>query len=334
MERRQYRHVALGVAALATGLAVSSHAIAEPATIGAVIQRNYKGAIAEHREIARHAIYFANDVHAEEKISTGYNGATRLRLLDDSQVAVGANAEIVLDEFVYDPGTLTSSGLLEFSSGAFRYVGGEAKHKEGLKLVTPTATLAIRGTELVIFVAPSGRTEVNVIEGAITVTACGGGGSQDLGAGEQATIDPNCGLSVDKARKLAPHFIPRMPRGFGAEDGVKGASSDPSDSGSMDRAKERVDNPGRTRDVGQNDDHTPKDTGSGSQGGGSSGGGSTGGGSGGKPKGGGSTSGGSSGGSTGGGTGSSGGSSGSGTGGSGSTGGGTVGSDTGGGIVG
>jgi hypothetical protein len=112
---------------------------------------------------------------------------------------------------VYDPSTLTSAGRLVFGLGAFRYIGGESRHKENLKLETPTASITIRGTELVIFVAPTGRTEIHVIEGAISVTACGGGGSRDLGAGERATIDPLCSL-VDAARNLPPRSSADAPR--------------------------------------------------------------------------------------------------------------------------
>jgi hypothetical protein len=52
--RRAFR-CGLSSTALAVGL-VASAAMAEPTPVGAVIQRDYKGAYAEHREIARHAI--------------------------------------------------------------------------------------------------------------------------------------------------------------------------------------------------------------------------------------------------------------------------------------
>jgi hypothetical protein len=143
---------------------------------------------------------------------------TELELVDHTKVAVGENASVKLDRFVYDPDTLTISGMLNFGEGAFRYIGGDSKHKEALRLNTPVATIAIRGTELVIFVAPSGRTEINVIEGAISVSGCGGGDSADLGAGERATIEPDCSVSVDAARKLPPHYIPRMPSDFASTD--------------------------------------------------------------------------------------------------------------------
>ncbi len=204
--------------ALCAVLGAGAPSLAEPARIGGVIQRDYKGATAEHQEIAHRPIFFNNSVHAEEVVKTGYNGATRLELLDHTQLAVGANAEIVLDSFVYDPATATSGGLLRFDVGAFRYVSGESKNKKDLKLATPTATIAIRGTELVIFVADTGRTEINVIEGAITVTACGGGGSLDLEAGESATVAADCRMDRDIARKLPPRFIPVMPRDFATID--------------------------------------------------------------------------------------------------------------------
>lgn len=289
----------IGIAALTAGSMAGQPAMAEPMPIGAVIQRDYRGATAEHREVAEHAIYFNNAVHANETIATGYNGATRLELLDRSQVAVGANSRLTLDEFVYDADSLTSSGQMRFMLGAFRYVGGESKHKEGLTLETPTATITIRGTELVIFVTPTGRSEINVIEGAISVTACGGGGSADLGAGESVTIDPLCRLSVDRARPLPHRFIPKMPPDFGGSEREREASNgDDRD----DHAKEGMgEGNGSRGDVSDGDDR-PKDGGSNSGGGKPKGGGTKGTG-GGKPKGGDSTGGGATGGgSTGGGS--------------------------------
>jgi hypothetical protein len=59
------------------------------------------------------------------------------------------------------------------SKGAFRFLSG-AIPKEKVKISTPTVTIGIRGTELVLDVAEDGETEMSTVAGEADCTDGGG----------------------------------------------------------------------------------------------------------------------------------------------------------------
>jgi trimeric autotransporter adhesin len=85
------------------------------------------------------------DMVRNERIVTGAEGKTQLLFLDGSALTVGPNAELILDEFVYDPATETGRLAMTATKGVFRVVGGKISKTEPITLKTPTATLGIRG---------------------------------------------------------------------------------------------------------------------------------------------------------------------------------------------
>ncbi|WP_303979828.1 FecR domain-containing protein [Dongia mobilis] len=189
-------------ALLVTGLNTGRAAAVEP-RIGAVVQRDYRGAVAApHGASAAHAIQYRDAVFALDTVKTGASGTTALEFLDETTVQVGAGAELRLDNFVYDPATTVGGGQLSFAVGAFRYVGGKMTTEQNIQLQTPTATMVIRGTELVIYVWPDGRTEVNVVSGAVEVMSCAGNASQLAMTGMQITVMPDCMTHVAAAPTL------------------------------------------------------------------------------------------------------------------------------------
>ncbi len=227
----------LVVAALAC---IAMPAWAEP-RIGEVVQREYKGAVAEpNGSPASRAILFKDDVFALDTVKTGATGTTALEFLDQTTVEVGAGAQLRLDDFVYDPNTTEGAGQLSFAVGAFRYVGGKMTTEQNIRLHTPTATMVIRGTELVIYVWPDGRTEVNVISGAVEVSACAGGAGKMAMTGMQITVLPNCSTQVAAA--------PVLPAGVAALSLPTREAKDTSDEGGTGRRGEGKDSNRPERD--------------------------------------------------------------------------------------
>ncbi|HNB27878.1 MAG TPA: FecR domain-containing protein [Alphaproteobacteria bacterium] len=221
MKVRWTRQSRLAAAALGALLAASQAARSEAPEIGEVVQRNYRGATAEGADPA-HPIYFANAVHAQELVKTGLKGSTELEFLDATRLVVGPNGEVRLDDFVYDPASASGGGQISLKIGAFRYQSGELKNKENVKLVTPTATMTIRGTHLVIFVDGDGATEVNVIEGAVDVLACNAPSAVSAGAGQRVNVTSGCATTVAELRPMPRDRIPSMP---GSTDLPTGADS-------------------------------------------------------------------------------------------------------------
>jgi hypothetical protein len=231
MERRMTQNstriLLLAVSAIGVVLGAGPVAWAAGPEIGEVVQRPYRGATAEGTDAAR-PIYFANTVHAQELIKTGLKGSTELEFLDATRLVVGPNGSVRLDEFVFDPASETGGGQISLNLGAFRYQSGELKNKENVRLVTPTATMTIRGTHLVIFVGADGATEVNVIEGAVDVLACNAPSSVSAGAGQRVNVTSGCATTVAELRPLPRDYIPTPPGSTDIPGGPEGPNG-PSD---------------------------------------------------------------------------------------------------------
>jgi hypothetical protein len=191
---------ALAFASFSTMLASSASAD----VIGNVILQDYRGATATP-DGAQEAkpIHYQDQVSALDTVETGEGGATSMRFLDETRFDVGPNAMVKLDDFVFDPASTVGSGQISMAVGAFRYVGGKMKSDENVKLTTPTATMTIRGTELVIFVGLDGTTEVNIVSGAVDVQPCKGGDAVAATAGQRVIIPLTCTTSVMAVRPLA-----------------------------------------------------------------------------------------------------------------------------------
>ena len=157
MTRTWTRRTLWMTVAVVASLEAAQLASAQAPEIGAVIQRTYRGATAADGQEATREIYFQDEAYSQELVKTSVRGSTELEFLDNTHLVVGSNGQVRLDDFVYDPGTATGGGQLSLRIGAFRYQSGELKNKENVKLVTPTATMTIRGTHLVISSRPMAR---------------------------------------------------------------------------------------------------------------------------------------------------------------------------------
>ncbi len=107
-------------------------------------------------------------VHQDESIVTGPDARAEVELLDKTKLAVGPEARIVLDKFVYDAGASPDSISINLSKGAFRFITGLAP-KTSYEIKTPTASLGVRGTIFDVFVADNGETAVLLHEGGVDV---------------------------------------------------------------------------------------------------------------------------------------------------------------------
>jgi hypothetical protein len=172
--------------------AIGSNAVLAEPLIGTVVQKSFKGAVGTRAAATSEPLYFGHEVYAQETVTTPANGATVMRFHDQTQLQIGANSTIVLDRFVYDPNVDTSNGSIKFAKGVFRYIGGQAKSEDNIKLSTPTTTLTIRGTKFIIYVADDGGTTVSVIDGKVDVQPCGPGKPAHADTGQTYHVSPSC----------------------------------------------------------------------------------------------------------------------------------------------
>jgi FecR protein len=91
-------------------------------------------------------LVLGQDVVFNERITTEAEGQTQVLFVDESTLSVGPNANMVIDQFVYDPNTGTGKLAASLTRGVFRFVGGKlSKQDNAVTMRTPTATIGIRG---------------------------------------------------------------------------------------------------------------------------------------------------------------------------------------------
>lgn len=138
-------------------------------------------------------------VYAGDTVKTGADARLLIRFSDASTLQMGADAEMVLDEMVYNVHGLTEDSdqqAVKFVEGVFKYISGTiaANSYTDVAITTPVATIGIRGTEFVagrLTVGMSPGTShygYQIREGAIEIVAPGG--SVTLDAPGEGTFLP------------------------------------------------------------------------------------------------------------------------------------------------
>jgi hypothetical protein len=191
---RQFLRIAsLAIPAI---LAVAGAYAANEQLIGTVVLKDFKGAVGARTSGGSEPLYFGNEVYAQETITTPADGATVMRFHDQTQLQIGANSSVVLDRFVYDPNANSADASIKFAKGVFRYIAGEAKTEENIKLSTPTTTLTIRGTKFVVAVADDGSTTVSVVEGVVDIQPCGPAKPTRATEGKAYHVSTSCDVTL------------------------------------------------------------------------------------------------------------------------------------------
>ena len=93
----------------------------------------------------------------DEAITT--NGRMAITFLDDSQVKLTEHSQLTIDEYIFDPNPSKSKMAITFGLGTARFITGNLNKidKQNIDLKTPTANIAIRGTDFTVTVDETGR---------------------------------------------------------------------------------------------------------------------------------------------------------------------------------
>lgn len=125
------------IVALGTG-ASSAQEIGRAGAVNPAAQGTRPGAGARTLELGSNVVF-------KERITTAAAGSVQLLFVDKTTLSVGPNSNLVIDEFVYDPGTGRGRTAISLARGALRFVGGNTSHTDGATITTPVATMGIRG---------------------------------------------------------------------------------------------------------------------------------------------------------------------------------------------
>jgi len=101
-------------------------------------------------------------IQTNDKIETK-NGKVKIVFKDNTTVSVTEHSSLVIDDFVFDPKNAQGGKLgLKATGGAVRYVSGAiaGANPNSVKINTPTAAIAVRGTDFVMAVNETGASTV------------------------------------------------------------------------------------------------------------------------------------------------------------------------------
>ena len=93
----------------------------------------------------QHAAKVREPIALAEQVSTAAASRLQILLLDKSTFSIGANAQLTIDRFVFDPDQ-KSNFTATVAKGAFRFMSGSRGHGEATSIKTPVASIGIRGT--------------------------------------------------------------------------------------------------------------------------------------------------------------------------------------------
>jgi len=91
-------------------------------------------------------------VSSGDVIKTDAEGFVGIIFADDTVVSMGPHSEFALDDFQFNPAGKELSFVMRMLKGTFSFLSGQIAKlsPDNVKLMTPDATLGIRGTKLLV----------------------------------------------------------------------------------------------------------------------------------------------------------------------------------------
>ena len=114
----------------------------------------------------------ALDILSYDSVFTG-NGRIAIQFVDASIIKLTEHSKIVIDEYIYDPDPTKSKLALNMASGTARFITGALGKidKRNISIRTPSANIAIRGTDFTTTVDELGRSLVILLPDADGTTS-------------------------------------------------------------------------------------------------------------------------------------------------------------------
>jgi hypothetical protein len=101
------------------------------------------------------------------------DGRMAITFLDDSTVKLTEHSQLIIDEYIYDPDPSKAKMALTFGLGTARFITGNLNRidKQNITLKTPTANIAIRGTDFTATVDELGRSLIILLPDALGLSS-------------------------------------------------------------------------------------------------------------------------------------------------------------------
>ena len=175
----------------------------DQAVIGKVTR--LQGSASELRGTAAQSLEAGSLIHAGAVVETGAESRLEVVFIDASQLTMGGDARIQMDELVYSTFNPDASGLQAFEvlAGTFRFLSGAVGRNDpqSVRISTPVATIGIRGTDLFGGPLEAGMPPGQLHYGFMLIS-----GAIDV-RGRQGTVtldEPNEGTFLPMSGEAAP----------------------------------------------------------------------------------------------------------------------------------
>jgi len=101
------------------------------------------------------------------------DGRMAITFLDESTVKLTEHSQLFIDEYIYDPDPSKAKMALTFGLGTARFITGNLNRidKQNITLKTPTANIAIRGTDFTATVDELGRSLIILLPDALGLSS-------------------------------------------------------------------------------------------------------------------------------------------------------------------
>jgi len=134
------------------------------ASIGAIT--DFKGGGQIKRSSSTIPANKSSGIEKMDTVITNSQGKFGITFNDQTKVNITENSKLVIDDFVYDDNAKSKGKLgLKVALGTVRYTSGAIAHNNpnSVDIRTPTATIAVRGTDFLMSVDEVGRTTVILV---------------------------------------------------------------------------------------------------------------------------------------------------------------------------
>lgn len=224
------RNVA-GLLAAAACLAASTIAAPAAGSEGVGEAKAVIDAATAAGQVGKRALAVGSAVYLGDEVRTDATGEAQLLFKDGTRMVVGPNASLVIDHFVFRAAAPENAFAVRALGGAFRFISGDQRPKEGYLIHTPSATIGVRGTAF-DFTVGTADTSLVLLRGVATL--CSGGAC--------ATVREVCGMArtdgggvetvrnerlrVRETRRLFPYLVSQRGLAAGFRVSDRGCAAD------------------------------------------------------------------------------------------------------------
>lgn len=158
-------------------------------------------------------------IDVSESVRTGSGSAALVAMADGTELAVGAESEFTLVDFINEASESVGKFTLEVTSGAMRFATGHLA-KSAYTIRTPSAVAAVRGTIFSLYVTDAGETYLAVEEGTVVLRSKRGT-KFTVPAGAAMYLNTRGEVDGTLFNPLTGSDVSDLPRGDGPADEIR-----------------------------------------------------------------------------------------------------------------